>query len=179
MHRASICMRNPLVRPGGPGAVAAMLATRAAAAVAVLFCLLSPLIGAHAEERLRIITSGDYPPFVYTDPSGVLAGFEIDFANAVCAVLAMRCEFTDLPFEEAIPALVARRGDAIVASMSITEERKKLIAFSDRYYRTPIQFVAAAGFNRPVTPDGLAGLKIGVIRGSTSEAYLRAHLTEP
>src|SRR4051812_12131586 len=121
MHSASTCTRNQLLRSGEP------VAARLAAAVAALLCLLSPLSGAHAEERLRVITSGDYPPFVYTDRSGVLAGFEIDFANALCAILAMRCEFTDLAFDDAIPALVARRGDAIVASMSITEERKKLV----------------------------------------------------
>jgi polar amino acid transport system substrate-binding protein len=124
--------------------IAARLCDCAAAAV----CLLAMLGGAPAEEHLRIITGGNYPPFVYSDSGGRLAGFEIDFADALCDVLAVRCQFIEMPFEQAIPALVAGSGDAIVASMSITEERNKLVAFTDRQYRTPIQFAAARGFDR-------------------------------
>lgn len=142
-------------------------------AVVAATCLLGPILGARAEGELRIITSGNYPPFVYSGPGGGLAGFEIDFANAVCTVLAMRCAFIDLPFDQTIPALTSGRGDAIVASMSITAERKRLVAFTDRYYRTPMQFVAAEGFDRPLSDPGLDGLRIGVTRGTTSEAYLR------
>jgi ABC-type amino acid transport substrate-binding protein len=145
----------------------------ATAALAVL-CLIVTLGAARAEDELRIITSGNYPPFVFSDAGGGLTGFEIDFANALCTILAMRCVFTDMPFEKTIPALIAGKGDAIVASLSITEERKKLVAFTDRYYRTPIQFVAAAGFDRPVSTQGLKGLRIGVARGTTAEGYLRS-----
>jgi lysine-arginine-ornithine-binding protein len=130
---------------------------------------------ARADDELRIITTGNYPPFVYTGPGGALAGFEIDFANAVCTVLTVRCQFIDMPFDQTIPALLAGRGDVIVASMSITEERKKLVAFTDRYYRTPIQFVAAKGFDRPIDEVGLKGLRVGAERGTTAEAYLSNH----
>jgi ABC-type amino acid transport substrate-binding protein len=133
-------------------------------------CLTAPILAARAEDQLRIITSGNYPPFVYSGPGGGLAGFEIDFANAVCTVLAAHCEFIDLPFDRTIAALTAGRGDAIVASMSITAERKRLAAFTDRYYRTPMQFVAGGGFDRPVSDRGL---RIAVTRGTTAETYLR------
>jgi len=147
----------------------------AAAAIAVLAVtsLLASLVAARAEDTLRIIMTGNYPPFIYTDANGALTGFEIDLTNALCAVIAMHCEYTDTPFEETIPNLIAGRGDAIVASMSITQERKKLVAFTDRYYRTPIEFAAIRGFDRPVTPEGLRGLGIGVERVTTSETYLR------
>lgn len=134
---------------------------------------IAALVPARAEQMLRIIIAGNYPPFIFTDATGALTGFEIDLTNALCAVIAMRCEYTDTPFEETIPSLIAGRGDAIVASMSITEERKKLVAFTDRYYRTPIEFAAIRGFERPVTPEGLRGLRIGVERATTSETYLR------
>ena len=137
-------------------------------------CLMATILGARAEDRLRIITSGNYPPFVFADASGALGGFEIDFANALCAVLAVRCQFIDMPFEQTIQALVDGRGDAIVASLSITAERRKLVAFTDRYYRTPIQFVAPRGFARPVTAEGLRGLRIAVTRGTTAEAALQS-----
>jgi lysine-arginine-ornithine-binding protein len=142
----------------------------AAMAVAWLTASQAP---AHGEDELRIITSGNYPPFVYAGPGGNLKGFEIDFANAVCAVMAVHCQFVEMQFSQTIPALIAGRGDAIVASLSITEERKKLVAFTDRYYRTPIQFVAGAGFARPIDDEGLKGLRIGVERGTTAEAYVR------
>ena len=76
-----------------------------------------------------------------------MAGFDVDIANALCTVLAAHCVVLDLPFEEMIPALVAGRGDAVIASLSITEERKRLVAFTNRYYRTPMQFVAHKGFS--------------------------------
>jgi ABC-type amino acid transport substrate-binding protein len=144
-----------------------------AIALATAVGFIALLAGARAENVLRIITTGDYPPFVYTGANGTLVGFEIDIADAVCAVLSARCQFTDLPFEEVIPALVAGRGDVIVASLSITAERKKLVAFTNRYYRNPMQFVARKGFDRPITPEGLKGLKIGVTPETTAEAYTR------
>src|SRR6059036_776768 len=93
-------------RPGPREAVTAAgrLNAGVAAMTAALLCLAATLVAARAEDRLRIITSGNYPPFVYTDNAGVLTGFEIDFANAVCGVLAMRCEFVEMEFEETIPA---------------------------------------------------------------------------
>ena len=142
-----------------------------AASTAVGF--IAMLASAHADDELRIITTGDYPPFDYTGPDGTLVGFEIDIANAVCAVLSARCQFTDIPFEEMIPALIAGRGDAVIGSVSITAERKKLVAFTNRYYRNPMQFVARKGFDRPITADGLKGLKIGVTPATTGEAYAR------
>jgi ABC-type amino acid transport substrate-binding protein len=153
---------------------AAWLRRGATAAAMAAICLIASFAGARAEDRLRIITSGNYPPFVFSDASGALGGFEIDFANALCAVLAVRCQFIDLPFEETIPALVAGRGDAIVASLSITAQRRKVVAFTDRYYRTAIQFVASSGFARPVTAEGLKSLRVAVTRGTTAEATLRS-----
>src|SRR5438128_824200 len=99
MHAASTWTRDGRLGPGAPAAATARLGAGVAAA---LLCLVVTLVGAHAEDRLRIITSGNYPPFVYTDSSGAFAGFEIDLTNAICAVIAIRCEFTDTPFEEAI-----------------------------------------------------------------------------
>jgi lysine-arginine-ornithine-binding protein len=128
---------------------------------------------ARAEERLRVIIGGSYPPFDFYNADGALAGFDIDIANALCAILAMRCSFIDLPWEQTIPALIAGQGDAIISSMSITAERKKLVAFTNRYYRTPMQFVARKGFNRLMTRDGLRGLRIGVNLETTAERYVR------
>src|ERR1044071_4904466 len=113
------------------GAAARPRSGAAAAAMAAI-CLIASFAGARAEDRLRIITSGNYPPFVFSDADGALGGFEIDFANALCTILAVHCQFIDLPFEQTIPALIAGRGDAVIASLSITEERSKRVAFTNR-----------------------------------------------
>ena len=70
-----------------------------------------------------------------------------------------------------IPALKARKFDAIVASMSITEERKRQIDFSEKYYQTPARLVAPKDAGFEGTPDGLAGKRIGVQRGATHQCY--------
>src|SRR5437867_4488716 len=109
--------RHPSV-PVGSAARRSGVVRTLLAGLALLFVCAFPAQGggARAEDELRVITTGDYSPFVYTDASGALAGFEIDFAKALCAILAVRCQFIDLPFEETIPALLAGRGDAIIAS---------------------------------------------------------------
>jgi ABC-type amino acid transport substrate-binding protein len=159
------------VEKRSPGVVCTLLA-----GLVVFFAFSSStqlLREARAEEELRVITGGPLRPFMYLDATGARAGFDIDIANALCAALVMRCSFIDVAFEEALPALIAGKGDAVIASMTITEERKKLVAFTNHYYRTAMRFVARKGFDRPITPDGLRGLRIGGSTDSTGEAYAR------
>jgi len=164
--------------PGEPGprrTAARWIATGALAAGLSLLIAsaFAPCDGVRAGQELRVLTSAGYPPFEYYGSDGTLAGFDIDIARALCDVLLVRCVFIDVPFEETIPDLVAGRGDAIVASMTITAERKKLVAFTNHYYRTPMQFVARQGFDRPITAEGLEGLKIGVEPETFNERYAR------
>jgi len=167
--RAAVAVRR-LCRAGLRGG-----RSRRAAVCALLagFALLLAGDPAQAEDVLRILVGGSYPPFEYYETDGSLSGFDIDFAKALCAVLAVRCAFVDVPFEETIPALMVGKGDAIISSLSITEERKKLVAFTNHYYRTPMQFVARKGFAHAMTPEGLSGLSIGVTPGTTNERYAR------
>ena len=71
-----------------------------------------------------------------------------------------------------IPALLARKYDAIVASMSITEERKKRVDFTAKYYNTPAMFVVAEGSGLDISPAGLAGRAVGVQRGTTHQCFM-------
>jgi lysine-arginine-ornithine-binding protein len=70
-----------------------------------------------------------------------------------------------------IPALLARKFDAIAASMSITAERKKKVAFSDKYYQTPAKFVEKKGADIAIAPEGLKGKRIGVQRETIHDRY--------
>jgi polar amino acid transport system substrate-binding protein len=76
------------------------------------------------------------------------------------------------------PSLTGGQIDAIMASMSITEERKKVIDFSDKYYNTPTVVVAAKGSGITPTPEGLAGKIIGVQVSTIHEAYAKAHFPD-
>lgn len=120
-------------------------------------------------KKLRIAVEGAYPPFSEVTPSGQLKGFDIDIANALCAQMKTECTLVQQDFDGMIPALQARKFDAIVASMSITPERQKVVAFTERYYQTPARLVAKNGSKLELTPEGLKGRKIGVQRSTIHE----------
>jgi lysine-arginine-ornithine-binding protein len=130
--------------------------------------------GASADmKKVRIGTEGAYPPFNSIDKDGKLIGFDIDIANALCAAAKFECEFVIQDWDGMIPGLLAKKYDAIIASMSITEERKKKVDFTGKYYITPAKFVAPKGKNYTITPEGLAGKSVGVQRATTHENFLR------
>src|SRR5664279_3817820 len=86
---------------------------------------------------VRIGTDATYPPFESQDASGAIVGFDIDVGNAVCAAVKLKCEFQNQEWDGIIPALTANKIDAILSSMSITEERLKSIDFTNKVYNTP------------------------------------------
>jgi arginine/ornithine transport system substrate-binding protein len=129
---------------------------------------------AQAEMRkVKIGTEGAYPPFNYIDTNGQLQGFDIDIAKALCKAANFECEFVVQDWDGIIPALQAKKYDAIVASMSITDERKKVVDFTHKYYNTPAKFVAKEGATFEFTNDGLAGKVIGAQRATIHENFLR------
>lgn len=125
-------------------------------------------------KKLRIAVEGAYPPFSEVTPSGQLKGFDIDIANALCAQMKTECTLVQQDFDGMIPALQARKFDAIVASMSITPERQKVVAFTERYYQTPARLVAKNGSKLELTPEGLKGRKIGVQRSTIHDRFATA-----
>src|SRR5215510_3181674 len=118
---------------------------------------------ANAQDKvLKIGTEGAYPPFNNLTSDGKLVGFDIDIANALCDEMKVKCTFVAQDWDGIIPALQAGKFDAIVASMSITEERKKKVAFTNKYYDTPASFIAAKDTKiTDFSPAGLKGKVIG------------------
>ncbi|MEO0382419.1 MAG: ABC transporter substrate-binding protein [Pseudomonadota bacterium] len=115
-----------------------------------------------AQDVVRIGTEGAYPPFNYTDSDGNLVGFEIELAAALCEEMNVTCELVAQDWDGIIPALLANRYDAIMASMSITEERMEIVDFSDKYYQTPARFAVRDGSEvTDTSPEALAGMTIG------------------
>lgn len=136
--------------------------------------LLSAARVAYAEpgvpNPLRIGTEGYYPPFNFVDSSGQLKGFDIDIALALCERLEVECRLVAQDWDGIIPALLAGKYDAIVASMSITGERKKVVSFTDKYYSNKVRFAAAKGGG--FDPGNLAGKTVGTQRATIAASWL-------
>jgi len=96
---------------------------------------------AAAGEKIRIATEGAYKPWNYKDSAGNLIGFELDLAKDLCARMKVECSVVEQAWDGMIPALKAGKYDAIMAGMSITDKRKKIISFSRAYASTPAKFV--------------------------------------
>jgi polar amino acid transport system substrate-binding protein/arginine/ornithine transport system substrate-binding protein len=122
--------------------------------------------------KIRIGVEGNYPPFSQIAPNGDLSGFDIDIANALCAQLKAQCTLVKQEWDGMIPALNVRKFDAIVASMTISEERKKVVDFTDPYYDVPSRFVAKAGAFKDHSTVSLKGKKIIVLRNSPRAKYV-------
>ncbi|MBW1697900.1 MAG: ABC transporter substrate-binding protein [Deltaproteobacteria bacterium] len=135
--------------------------------------LLSGNIAAKEWKKVRIGTEGAYPPFNYIDKNGQLQGFDIDIAKALCKSMGVQCEFVIQDWDGIIPGLLAKKYDCIIASMSITEERKKKVDFTDKYYMTPARFVAKKGSGFKISKEGLKGKTVGVQRATVAENFLR------
>ncbi|MGY6126729.1 transporter substrate-binding domain-containing protein (plasmid) [Paraburkholderia strydomiana] len=131
------------------------------AAVAALIAFSSN--AAMADDVIRIATEGAYPPFNYKDSDGSLKGFDVDLAKALCDDMKVECVIVAQDWDGMIPALLSHKFDAIVASMSITADRKKVIAFSNPYYKTAGAFIAQKN-------DSIKGQRPGDLKGKTIAA---------
>lgn len=100
---------------------------------------------AMAQDSIRIATEGAYKPWNFKDEGGNLVGFELDLAAELCKRMGMECQIVEQEWDGIIPALTGKRYDAIMAGMSITEERKQTISFSRSYANTPITFGVMEG----------------------------------
>ena len=134
------------------------------------------LSGAALAEPVKVgIAAEPYPPFASPDAAGNWVGWEVDLIGAVCAAAEMECVVTPVAWDGIIPSLTSGQIDAIMASMSITDERMQTIDFSDKYYNTPTVIVGAKGV--AMTPDaaGLAGKIIGVQVSTIHQDYAQTY----
>ena len=121
--------------------------------------------------EIRLASDGAFPPFNIIAADGSLQGFDIDIGNALCEEMKAKCTWVKQDWDGMIPALVSRKFDAILASMSITEERKAKVDFTQKYYASPLALIAKKG--SPLQPDlqSLTGKKVGVQRGTVADNY--------
>jgi len=126
---------------------------------------------AHAGDTLRIGTEGAYPPFNGMNKDGKAFGFDVDIANALCAEMKVKCEIVaPLDWDSILIGLKKRKYDAVVASMSITEERKKAVDFTAPYYSNNLTMVAKKGSG--IDPTKLEGKSVGAQRATIAANYV-------
>jgi polar amino acid transport system substrate-binding protein len=123
---------------------------------------------------IRFLTESDFPPFNFYDEDGVLVGFNVDVARAICQELNTACDIKVRPWAELFPALNKGEADAVIAGHAVTPQALASVDFTDRYFFTPGRFAGKLG-GEPVeiTPEGLDGKRIGVARNTAHEAYLK------
>lgn len=141
------------------------------------FVLGAVAVGASAQDskELKVAIDPTYEPFTFKTPDGKPTGFDVDIASAVCEQLKRKCVFVEQVWDSMIPGLQAKKYDVIISSMSITEDRLKVVDFSDKYYNTPSKVVVKNG-TKFDGPASLKGKKIGVLKGSTQEKYANGEL---
>ena len=145
--------------------------------LAAMLLSFASALPAHAKAFTEIKFGVDptYPPFESLSPSGQFEGFDIDLGRAICAQLKVKCVFVSQTFSSIIPALEARKFDAILSSMSKNAKRAKVIDFSSEMYHSPSSLIAKKGSDLKMTAASLKGKTIGVESGTIQEAYANAY----
>jgi polar amino acid transport system substrate-binding protein len=147
-------------------------------AAAALVLAASGAAMANAEPLKVGFSPEAYPPFYIADAAGKWGGWEVEIVNAICAEAKFECELVPIPWDGLIPALTTKKIDAIMNSMSITDERMKTIDFSDKYYSISAGVVGPKGQTFEATPEGLKGKIVGVQVSTTHSAYAKKHFAE-
>ena len=141
---------------------------------AVALALAAGVVSAKDWSKVRVGIEAAYPPFSAVSANGEFVGFDIDIALALCKEMGAQCELMQQDWDGIIPALLARKYDAIIASMSITEERKKKVAFTNKYYNTPAKFARKKGSGIAVNAESMSGKTVAVQRATTHDNFITA-----
>ncbi|MDR6901735.1 lysine/arginine/ornithine ABC transporter substrate-binding protein [Rhizobium miluonense] len=155
------------------------ISTRLIAAAS--FAAMSLVAGAALADGDTIVfgTDATYPPFESLDAGGKFTGFDIDITNALCDHMKVKCAFVNQDFDGIIPALQAKKFDAIISSMSITPEREKIVDFTNKIYNTPPAIAIPKDSTlKEATDEALKGKTIGAQSSTTHANYASAHLKD-
>lgn len=141
----------------------------------LLGCAVASFPALADSSTIKFGLEAQYPPFESKSATGELQGFDIDVGNAICAAAKAKCEWSETSFDALIPALQARKFDAINSAMNATEKRRQAIDFTTVIYRIPTKLVAKMGSGLLPDAASLKGKHIGVLQGSVQETYAQVH----
>jgi polar amino acid transport system substrate-binding protein len=131
-------------------------------------------LAAHAQAVLRVVTDPTFPPMEFTK-DGKRTGFDIELTEAVAAAMGRKIEWIDIDFKGLIPALISNRADLAMSAIYITDERKKVVDFSDPYFAGGLVVLTTRAGPIKALKD-LDGKKVSVQVGTKSVGYLKDNL---
>ena len=120
--------------------------------------------------KLTMATNATFPPYEMTTDSGELEGIDVDTAKAIAEKLGLELQIDDMDFDAALLSVQQGKADIVMAGVTVTDERKAVMDFSDSY-ATGIQSIIVPNDSDIASPDDLAGKKIGTQRGTTGYIY--------
>ncbi len=120
--------------------------------------------------KLTMATNAAFPPYEMTTDTGAFEGIDVDTAQAIAEKLGLELQIDDMDFDAALLSVQQGKADIVMAGVTVTDERKAVMDFSDSY-ATGIQSIIVPEGSDIATPDDLAGKKIGTQRGTTGYIY--------
>ena len=120
--------------------------------------------------KLTMATNATFPPYEMTTDAGEFEGIDIETAQAIADKLGLELQIDDMDFDAALLSVQQGKADIVMAGVTVTDERKAVMDFSDSY-ATGIQSIIVPEGSDIASPDDLAGKKIGTQRGTTGYIY--------
>ena len=154
---------------GGSASSASSVASSAASSEAVSSAAAAELTTVETG-KLTMATNATFPPYEMTTDSGEIEGIDVDTAKAIAEKLGLELQIDDMDFDAALLSVQQGKADIVMAGVTVTDERKAVMDFSDSY-ATGIQSIIVPNDSDIASPDDLAGKKIGTQRGTTGYIY--------
>ena len=142
--------------------------------VILLISLLAVMsCGKEESDVLYVGTNAEYPPFEYLDENGNVVGFDIDLMNEISKIIGKKIEIKDMTFDGLIPALEAKTIDILIAGITATDSRKKVINFSNPYFESQQAIIVKEDNNIITNFDSLNNTyTVGVVLGYVGDVAL-------
>ncbi|WP_313582173.1 basic amino acid ABC transporter substrate-binding protein [Lacrimispora sp.] len=119
--------------------------------------------------KLVMVTNAEFPPYEYYDKNEIV-GIDVDIARAIADKMGVELDVQDMAFDSLIPAVQSGKADFTAAGMTVNEDRKKNVDFTDTYAEAAQVIIVKEG-SEIKAPDDLTGKKIGVQTGTTGDIY--------
>jgi len=143
--------------------------------MAAILAVLTLAAGNLRADQIRVATEGTYRPFSYMTAGGELTGFDVELVQAICKAAGLDCVMVTMDNDAVMPALKDKKVDVLATGMSVTEKRKKVVAFTNPTRSSGKQFVSCTPDKFPdVSPAALKGHAIGTQTGTTSADFFQS-----
>ena len=126
--------------------------------------------------KLVVLTNAEFPPYEYQGDGNEVVGIDIDMSQAIADAMGVELEVVNMDFDGLIPALNGGKGDMVAAGMTVTDERKESVDFSDPYAKAMQLIIVNEGNTDIKGESDLAGKIVGVQLGTTGDIYVEENI---